>query len=399
MKSIRELYRIGHGPSSSHTMGPVMAAEQFLEKYPEADSYAVKLFGSLAATGKGHLTDKAILEVFGDKEIEVLWHPKELLPEHPNGMEFIAQQGGEAYSWQVYSIGGGALFDPLNPQGESYVQYPHTTMTSILKECSRQGLYFWEFVEAYEEEDIWKYLEEVYDAMMNSIKSGLTHSGVLPGGLGVQRKASSLYRKSQLAGEHGRRTGLLSAYSHAISEVNAAGGIVVTAPTCGSSGVLPSVLRYLSETIDCGKDVFLQALATAGLVGNIIKHNASISGAEVGCQGEIGSACAMAAAAATHILGGTNNQIEYAAEMGLEHFLGLTCDPVAGMVQIPCIERNTFGATRAMSVADYAMLSDGTHRVSFDQVVAVMKQTGKDLPSLYRETSEGGLATHVSGPE
>jgi L-serine dehydratase len=395
MESIRDIYKIGHGPSSSHTMGPRFAAEQFSTDHP-AGTYRVTLFGSLAATGKGHLTDQAIIEALAPASVEILWKPGEQLPHHPNGMRFESLDGSgrRTADWEVYSVGGGALSEGGAVEAAKTV-YPHPTMDSITAECKRQGIDYWEFVQAYEDEGIWDYLAEVWEAMLASIDAGLAGSGVLPGDLGVPRKASALHRKSQLSGEHARRTGYLAAYSHAVTEQNAAGGVIVTAPTCGSCGVVPAVLRYLKETVKCSDQVFLQALATAGLIGNVVKANASISGAQVGCQGEVGTACAMAAGAAAQVLGGTIRQIEYAAEMGLEHFLGLTCDPVAGMVQIPCIERNTFGATRAMSVADYAMFTDGNHRVSFDEVVAVMKQTGHDLPSLYRETSEGGLATHV----
>jgi L-serine dehydratase len=265
-------------------------------------------------------------------------------------------------------------------------------MTDILKYCAQTGKALWEYVQDREDPEIWGYLDHIWQAMQAAIERGLHAEGVLPGGLGVARKAWSFYRQISLNGNSFMNEGFLPAYALAVAEENAASGVVVTAPTCGSSGVLPAVLRHVQEHIDSRPETTLRALATAGLIGNLVKHNASISGAEVGCQGEIGVACAMAAGAAAQLLGGTPRQVEYAAEMGLEHHLGLTCDPVDGLVQIPCIERNVFAAARAMSCARYACFTDGSHRVSFDEVVRVMKQTGHDLPPLYRETSTGGLA-------
>jgi L-serine dehydratase len=265
-------------------------------------------------------------------------------------------------------------------------------MQEILSHCERTGQSLWEYVEACEGSQLWDYLSQVWETMQASIERGLKAEGVLPGGLGLPRKAWSFYRKAALSGPYFQRHGHLSAYTLAVSEENASGGEIVTAPTCGSCGILPGVLRYLYETLNCPRDSVLRALATAGLVGNLAKHNASISGAEVGCQGEVGVACAMAAAAATQLMGGTARQIEYAAEMGLEHHLGLTCDPVAGLVQIPCIERNALAAAKALNCADYALFTDGGHHIAYDEVVSVMRETGHALPSLYRETSLGGLA-------
>ncbi len=381
-------------------MGPAFAAARFRAMIPEGAAVRVTLYGSLAATGRGHMTDRAIIDSFAPRTPEIAWKEGETLPFHPNGMLFEAFPGeaGKAgvetpvKSWTVYSVGGGALAE--GPESaDAPGLYPAHTLSSILSECASRGIEFWEYVEEIEGPEIWDYLQTAWEAMLASVERGLGKSGLLPGGLGVQRKASLFYRKALFEKDAASRTSFLAAYAHAVAEENAASGVIVTAPTCGSAGVLPAVLKYLRDTVQCDGRVFLQALATAGLIGNVIKHNASISGAEVGCQGEIGSACSMAAAAATHIMGGRIRQIEYAAEIGLEHFLGLTCDPVGGLVQIPCIERNTFGATRALSVADYALLSDGEHRVSFDEVVEVMKETGHDIPSLYRETSKGGLAT------
>jgi len=397
MQTIRDIFRIGFGPSSSHTMAPRRAAEQFRLRHPSASRFRVTLYGSLAATGRGHMTDVAICAALEPVPVEILWEMHQELPYHPNGMRFEALDaaGSPLGSWNVYSTGGGALLgeeEVGKPSGVRMV-YDLTTMREILKHCTQHGTAFWEYVETCEGPEIWSYLAEVKRVMYAAIDRGIHAEGVLPGGLGLSRKAWMLYRKVQLSG--GNRIqpgGYLPAYALAVAEENAAGGEIVTAPTCGSCGVVPAVLRHVQENIDCREEALLHALATAGLVGNLIKFNASISGAQVGCQGEIGAACAMAAAAATQLMGGPIRQIEYAAEMGLEHHLGLTCDPVDGLVQIPCIERNVFAATRAIDCASYANFSDGSHRVSFDEVVQVMKQTGHDLPSLYRETSFGGLA-------
>ncbi len=393
MESIKELYRIGIGPSSSHTMGPRRAAEIFRGRYPSAAAYRVKLYGSLAATGRGHLTDAAIKSVFHNETLELVWKPEKTLPLHPNGMRFeaLTAEGKSFGRWEVYSVGGGALRDEGSLPVPKCV-YTTKSMREILEHCKQTGQALWEYVEENEGPEIWDDLREVWRVMQAAIERGLLAEGVLPGGLGVARKSWAFYRKANLSGAVLQRVGLVSAYALAVSEENASGGEIVTAPTCGSCGVVPAVLRHLYEVLNCSEDSILRALATAGLIGDIAKHNASISGAEVGCQGEVGVACAMAAGAAAQLLGGTARQIEYAAEMGLEHHLGLTCDPVNGLVQIPCIERNAFAAARALSAADYALFTDGSHRISYDDVVSVMRETGHALPSLYRETSEGGLA-------
>ncbi|MBI3174229.1 MAG: L-serine ammonia-lyase [Chloroflexi bacterium] len=393
MESIKELYRIGIGPSSSHTMGPRRAAEIFRGRYPSAAAYRVKLYGSLAATGRGHLTDAAIKSVFNPETLELVWKPEKTLPLHPNGMRFeaLTADGKTFGRWEVYSVGGGALRDEGSLPVPKCV-YTTKSMREILEHCKHTGQALWEYVEENEGPEIWDYLHEVWQVMQAAIERGLHAEGVLPGGLGVARKSWAFYRKANLSGAVLQRAGLVSAYALAVSEENASGGEIVTAPTCGSCGVVPAVLRHLHEVLNCSEDSILRALATAGLIGDIAKHNASISGAEVGCQGEVGVACAMAAGAAAQLLGGTVRQIEYAAEMGLEHHLGLTCDPVNGLVQIPCIERNAFAAARALAAADYALFTDGSHRISYDDVVSVMRETGHALPSLYRETSEGGLA-------
>ena len=399
MKTLKELYRIGRGPSSSHTMGPQHAAEIFLERCSDAAKYVVTLYGSLAATGKGHMTDQAIGDVLkGHGQLEIRWEPQTFLPYHPNGMRFQAydSQQNLLNDWTVFSVGGGALsegkdFDKFGV-AETYA-YPN--LTEIMKWCYDNGRNYWEYVEMCEQKDIWDYLGEVWNAMKQSISNGLTNEGVLPGPLKLPRKAANYYTKATSYKPLLQERSLIYAYALAVSEENASGGTVVTAPTCGSCGVMPAVLYHLEQTQGFSEIRILRALATGGLIGNVAKQNASISGAEVGCQGEVGVACAMAAAAACQLLGGSQSQIEYAAEMGLEHHLGMTCDPMCGMVQIPCIERNAFAASRAIDVAQFALQSDGHHHVSYDKIVKVMKQTGHDLPSLYKETSQGGMASLV----
>ena len=396
MESLKELYKIGNGPSSSHTMGPKKAAEQFLARCGKVDMFRVTLYGSLAATGKGHLTDTAIRAVLEPvAPVEIVWKAEVVLPFHTNGMLFEAiKDGSTTDEWTIYSVGGGSIASPDMPLETQRKIYPITTAEEILEWCDKEGKSLWEFVQDYEDEDIWEYLENIWKSMMQTIDNGLNNDGVLPGGLKVARKASTYWLKAKEYGPSVSNRSRLYSYALATAEENASGGEVVTAPTCGSCGVLPAVLKHLNKLNDYRPIRILRALATAGVFGNIAKTNASISGAEVGCQGEIGVACAMAAAAACQLMGGTPAQIEYAAEMALEHHLGLTCDPVCGLVQIPCIERNAVAAARAIDSATFAILSDGKHRVNFDRVVAVMKETGHNLPSLYRETAEGGLAKH-----
>ena len=391
MKSIRELYRIGYGPSSSHTMGPRKAAEKFGAKHPEAASFKVTLYGSLAATGVGHMTDVAIIDTLK----EIAWQPKVFLPFHPNGMTFAAYDANKKLieNWTCYSIGGGALSNgPEDIQTDTPEVYDMHNITEILAWCEHYGKSYWEYVEECEDSDIWDYLKEVWDVMKAAVQRGIEAEGVLPGPLNLRRKASSYYIRAKGYRKAIQSKGLIFSYALAVSEENASGGKIVTAPTCGSCGVVPAVLYHLQENHEFSDSRILRALATAGLFGTSVKQNASISGAEVGCQGEVGVACAMAAAAANQLFGGSPAQIEYAAEMGLEHHLGMTCDPVCGLVQIPCIERNAYAAARAFDANLYSSFTDGSHRVSFDKVVQVMKQTGHDLPSLYKETSEGGLA-------
>ena len=393
MESIKKIYRIGQGPSSSHTMAPRKAAEQFKARTPQAASYRVTLYGSLAATGKGHFTDKAILDSLAPKEVELVWKPEIFLPFHNNAMLFEAldNAGGLIDKWEIYSVGGGNLADQNTHFSQEHL-YEHNNMTEILKYIERHGLTYWEYVVNHEGDDIWDFLNERWKIMQNTVEQGLQNEGVIPGGLCLKRKAATYYVKARSYKPSLQGRCLVMAYALATAEENAAGGLIVTAPTCGSSGVLPAVLYHLKNNHDFSDKAILKAMATAALFANVIKTNASISGAEVGCQGEIGSASAMAAAAANQIFGGSPQQIEYAAEIALEHNLGLTCDPICGLVQIPCIERNAFAALRALEANLYSMLSDGKHIISFDKVVYTMNLTGKDLPSLYKETAEGGLA-------
>lgn len=392
MKTIKEIFRIGLGPSSSHTMGPRKAAEIFIQRNPDAAKYEVTLYGSLAATGRGHMTDVAISDAIPG--IKIIWEAKTFLPFHPNGMTFKAfdETGNEHDSWTVYSIGGGALAEEGNDSLGLDDIYDLNTMTEILDYCEWSGRAYWEYVEECEGPEIWDFLREVWQVMKDAVEKGIDTEGVLPGPLNLRRKAAQYYVKALGYTDNLKSRGMVFAYALAVSEQNAGGGMIVTAPTCGSCGVLPGVLYHLWKSKNFSEARILRALATAGLFGNVVKQNGSISGAEVGCQGEVGVACAMAAAAANQLFGGSPAQIEYAAEMGLEHHLGMTCDPVCGMVQIPCIERNAYAAARALDSNIYSTFSDGTHRVSFDKVVEVMKETGHDLPSVYKETSEGGLA-------
>lgn len=396
MKTLKELYRVGKGPSSSHTMGPERASVMFLDRNRDAKSFEVTLYGSLAATGKGHMTDEAIKNVLSKTApLTIVWKSSVFLPFHPNGMQFKSfdADGNVMEDWTVYSVGGGALSTGENNTVDTFEDiYDLTDIESILAWCRNRGKSFWEYVASREEKDLDDYLQYIWENMQVAVENGLDNEGSIPGPLHISRKAAVYYVKARGYKQNLQSRGLVYAYSLAVSEENACGGTIVTAPTCGSCGVLPAVLYHLSRGHQFSDQKIRHALATAGLFGNVVKNNASISGAEVGCQGEVGVACAMASAAATQLFGGSPTQIEYAAEMGLEHHLGMTCDPIGGLVQIPCIERNAFAAARALDSNIYASFSDGNHRISFDRVVDVMKQTGNDLPSLYKETSSGGLA-------
>ena len=402
MKSLTELFRIGQGPSSSHTMGPRKAAEIYLKRHSQENGrFRVTLYSSLAATGKGHLTDFAIAQVLGEEKTDFVWKPETVLPYHPNGMKFefcpgatdpVTDEVEGKDAWIVYSVGGGALAEEGDTIQQTPDVYDLDHLSDIQAWCRAEGKSYWEYVEARESSAIWDYLNTVWEAMCAAVERGIAHEGVLPGVLRLRRKAPDYYIRAMGYGDNLRSRGLVFSYALAVSEENASGGVIVTAPTCGASGVVPAVLYHIQKSRRFPIPRILHALATAGLIGNIAKSRASISGAEAGCQAEVGVACAMAAAAANYIFGGSLATIEYAAEMGLEHHLGMTCDPICGLVQIPCIERNAHAAARALDANVYATFADGVHRISYDKTVEVMKQTGHDLPSLYRETSEGGLA-------
>ena len=391
MKSIRELYKIGYGPSSSHTMGPQKACSLFKESYPDAIRFKVILYGSLALTGRGHLTDQIIKKTLDNVEVVFDYT---FLFDHPNTLEIYGFSSDEkSYFWRVYSIGGGSISIEGVKQDDEIEVYPHQTFDEIKSYCISKNIRLYEYVEHYEGKDIWNFLSTVYNTMNQAIDRGLSREGVLPGELRVKRKAKQLLTKvfenepSEIT-----ESRLVSAYAYAVSEENASGEIVVTAPTCGASGVVPAVLRYMKEKHHFKKDTCLKALATAGLIGNIIKHNASISGAIAGCQAEIGSACAMGAALHAELFKLSLNQIEYAAEISLEHHLGLTCDPVLGYVQIPCIERNAVAALRSIDACGLSYFLSESRKISLDMVIETMYQTGKDIHTKYRETGIGGLA-------
>lgn len=394
MQTLKDLFKVGMGPSSSHTMGPRKAAEIFNGKNPSAHSFRVHLYGSLALTGKGHLTDFAITSGLEPKPVSIVWEGSVFMPKHPNALKFEAldEKDNILDSWLVYSVGGGDIKDDNDFDKVPQSIYPLKTMQDITVYCRKRKMSLWEYVEECEGPEIWDYLLEIWNQMQATINSGITKWEVLPGSLQLERKARRYFKLSDTSPRYVRRMHKLFSYALACSEENASGGKVVTAPTCGSCGVLPAVLRITKEIYELDDLPITRALATAGLIGNLAKANASISGAEVGCQGEVGVACAMAAAAACQLEGGNNRQIEYAAEMGLEHHLGLTCDPVDGLVQIPCIERNALAASRAIDCATYAIASDDDNRVSYDDILATMMQTGKDMNSDYRETAKGGLA-------
>ena len=394
MQSLKELYKIGMGPSSSHTMGPRKAADMFNKTYPTAESFRTTLYGSLAATGKGHLTDFTIKEAFYPKPVEIEWQPTTFMSKHPNAVRLQAlDKAGHIIGEQLfYSVGGGEIRTDENFKQKIDEIYPHRSMEAILKYTSAKRMLLWEYVEEFEGPEIWEYLNTVWHTMQDTMARGLDKRGVLPGSLNLERKARRYLHKAENSPRYVRRMNNLFAYALACAEENASGSSVVTAPTCGSCGVVPSVCRLIKEIYEFEDSTIIHALATASLFGNMAKANASISGAEVGCQGEIGVACAMAAAAACQLEGGDNRRIAYAAEMGLEHHLGLTCDPVDGLVQIPCIERNALAASRALDCATYALMSDGEHRISYDDVLATMMQTGLDMNKDYRETARGGLA-------
>lgn len=390
MKSIKSIYKIGYGPSSSHTMGPQIASANFLKKNNNATNFKVYLYGSLALTGKGHLTDYTILNTLGKNRTTVIFEYNKELPFHPNGMMFEAYDNDRLLdSWTVYSIGGGNIVDETNLLVEEDEVYEINNMEETLEYCLEHKLSLYDYIYQKEDESLKSYLGEAFEVMIASVNEGLSRDDVLPGCLKVNRRAKSVYQK--YLQNHDFDT-LVFAASLATSEMNASGGKIVTAPTCGSCGVIPGILYSFYVTNKYSKEELIKGLYVAGFIGNLIRTNASISGAEVGCQGEVGAASSMASAMVCYLQGGSLEQIEYAAEVGLEHHLGMTCDPVGGYVQIPCIERNAISAKRSLDCAKYALLTDGKHYITLDHVIKTMNETGKDLHQKYRETSLGGLA-------
>ena len=399
MQSLKELYKIGRGPSSSHTMGPERAAKITLAQNPDADSVKVILYGSLALTGEGHGTDRVLIETFKPLTCEVVFDVETPCDKHPNMMDIVMfRDGQQLCNKRVYSVGGGSIvFDgeSLDADGKNTKTdvYPLNFYTEIATYCKDSGIRIPDFVRECEGEEIFDYLATVWEQMKRSIHNGLTTSGTLPGGLGTTRRAQILFNQRHIdESAQTRENRLVCSYAFAVGEENASGGTIVTAPTCGASGVVPSVLKYMQDSRGFSDSQIVRALATAGVVGNIIKTNASISGAECGCQAEIGSACSMASAALAELFEMGLDQIEYAAEVAMEHHLGLTCDPIAGLVQIPCIERNAVAAMRSINALSLANFLTDSRKISFDMVVETMYNTGKDLHAIYRETSEGGLA-------
>lgn len=394
MQSIRELYKIGNGPSSSHTMGPKRAAEWFKDKYNEADRFNVYLYGSLAFTGKGHLTDKIIEEVLKPTETNIIFDTDFVCTKHPNTMDLVAFKDGQEIARQrIYSVGGGTI----EIEGEEKASVPDIyilrTFEEIKKYCVEKNISLADYVFEVEDAEFKEFLKTVWYTMRNCVIIGISKEGVIPGKLKLPKKAKMIFKNVKDDSDATlKRTRLLTSYAYAVSENNASGEVIVTAPTCGASGVLPAVLNYIYEVKKFNEEQMINALAVAGIIGNLVKTNASISGAECGCQAEIGTACSMAAAAAAYLMELNIDQIGNAAEIAMEHHLGLTCDPIYGYVQIPCIERNAVGALRAIDAANMAQVINGKNYISFDLVVETMYETGKDLKSHYRETSEGGLA-------
>ncbi len=398
MKSVKNIFKIGIGPSSSHTMGPAFAALRFKEKNPSAELVKVYLYGSLAKTGKGHGTDRAIIDALSPTECRIIFDMNDSITlAHPNTLRFEAYVCGDKVDEMTFlSIGGGeirVLGEDQTEKGSSDIVYEHESFTEIAEYCKARNMRLSDYVFEHEGEDFPFFLSEVWAVMENAIREGLIRTGVLPGGLEVNRKAQRLFNQRHIdESPQTRENRLVCAYAFAVSEQNADCGCIVTAPTCGACGVLPAVLKYMQEKNSFSDSDIYRALAVAGLVGQIVATNASVSGAECGCQAEIGTACSMASAALAELFGMGIDQIEYAAEMALEHHLGLTCDPVCGLVQIPCIERNAVAAMRAINALSLANFLSDSRKISFDLVVETMYQTGLDLSHIYRETSEGGLA-------
>ena len=398
MDTLKEFFKIGAGPSSSHTIGPERATKRVKEKFPDADSYIVELWGSLAATGKGHYTDKIIIETFKPIPVEIIWKPEFVHELHTNGMKFIAldKDKNQIGEWIVFSVGGGTIrdYDELMDKSPKKEVHPLNSIKEIIKWCKDNNKHLWQYVEECEGPSIWQHLRFIDQAMSDAVQRGLEKNGDVPGPFKYPKRAREMYEKALSKRASLVFTNKIFAYALAVSEENASMGQVVTAPTCGASGVVPGVLRAMKEEYELVEKHILRGLAIAGLIGNLVKYNATISGAEGGCQAEVGTACSMAAAMATYFMGGNIDQIEYAAESAMEHHLGMTCDPVGGYVIIPCIERNAICAVRAVNTAVYCMSTDGKHTISFDEVVKTMKETGKDMCSAYKETSDGGLAKY-----
>ena len=395
MKSIRDIYKIGIGPSSSHTMGPERAAELFLAKHPEADHFRVVLYGSLSKTGVGHGTDRVLLNTLGENRTAIVFSKEEWEGMHPNTMDFSAFAGDiEIGTMRVESIGGGDIRVPGQPHLDSPEVYPENSFAEISDFCHWRYIdKLSDYVELNEGEEIWDFLMEVWQVMKNAIDEGLAATGTLPGGLNVHRKAKYLYEsvpKDDIPAL--KEFQMMAAYAYAVAEQNASNGRIVTAPTCGACGVLPAVLKYAQVTKGFTDEEICRGLATAGIIGSLTKRNASISGAECGCQAEIGTACSMAAAALAELYDQNLDQVEYAAECAMEHHLGLTCDPICGLVQIPCIERNAVAANRAMNACNLSYFLTGSRNISYDMVCRAMHETGINLNHRFRETSEGGLA-------
>ena len=395
MKSIREIYKIGKGPSSSHTMGPERAAKVFKEKHPDADTYKVVLYGSLSKTGVGHGTDRVVREVLSPTPTEIVFSKEDLVGCHPNTMDLFALKGGEQIgTLRIESIGGGDIRVPGQSLLDTPEVYPENSFAEIADFCKWRYIEkLSDYVELNEGEEIWDFLMEVWLTMKQAIADGLQAEGILPGGLKVQRKAKSLYEQDENTLAPGMKEfKQIAAYAYAVAEQNADNGTIVTAPTCGACGVLPAVLKYVQDTRGLSDEQIIRGLATAGIIGSLTKRNASISGAECGCQAEIGTACSMAAAALAELYDQNLDQVEYAAEAAMEHHLGLTCDPICGLVQIPCIERNAVAAMRAMNACNLSYFLTGSRNISYDMVCRAMHETGINLNHRFRETSEGGLA-------
>ena len=394
MESLTELFKIGHGPSSSHTMGPERACRIFMEKHPEANGFRIILYGSLAKTGCGHGTDRIIQKTFAPFPCEVVFDVTKTDIPHPNTMEIIGLQDGiKVARASVLSVGGGSISFENEGVEKAPRIYKENTFSDIAAYCKTNSIHLWEYALENESSDFWDYMRKVWEAMKQAILNGLADEGVLPGGLSVKKKAKALFGSQHIdESAETRENRMVCAYAFAVSEQNASGEQIVTAPTCGAAGVVPAVLYYQQQKNKYNDDQIIAALITAGIIGNLIKTNASISGAECGCQAEIGSACAMAAAALAELFSLDLDKIEYAAEIAIEHHLGLTCDPICGLVQIPCIERNAVAAMRAINAVSLASFLWDSRKISFDKIVKTMKETGRDLSSSYKETSEAGLA-------